>query len=1111
MPARADRLIRHVRRIVAGAAPDPAADAALLARFLASHDQAAFEALVSRHGPMVLGVCRRLLADHHQAEDAFQATFLVLARKAASVRPAGALAAWLHGVACRVALGARSAGARRRLRETAVGDLAPPDPRPDPLSELTAREALAILDEELRRLPAAYRLPLVLCCLEGLSQEEAARRLGWTPGSVKGRLERGRTRLHARLVRRGLTLTGALAAVELSRGAAPAALTAATVRQALAFAAGERTSGPATLLAEGVLRAVAGSRLKVTAALLLLGVGLMAAAGVLAQSKSGTATPQGAPPDQPGPAGAPGARVDGDGESLPQGAVLRLGSLRLRHRSALRSVAFTPDGKLLVSAGWDRVIRGWDPATGKQVRDLLAPERGVDAIAFSPDGKLLAGAGMAGDVLLWDAATGRELRRLGGHRGQVHGIAFAPKGDRLLSGDEAVARLWDVATGKVLHVLDVGQEGVSAVAFSPDGRLIAAGSAKGTAFVWETDTGKRVQQLRGEGNYVHALAFSPDGTALLSAVLNGRAAVWEVTTGKPLPPLPGQQRDVHSLAFAPDGKLLATGSGSGQLHLWEWPARKERWHVSAHPDTVQTLSFAPDGKTLASGSAESAVRLWDVATGKPLCLTAGHQERVTAVAYSPDGSTIITGAWDRTVRVWDAASGKERTTLTVGTEKEEARSPFRVGTVAHLTLAPDGKLLAVVRADESVRFWELPSGKESYRLQGSCVAISPDGRLMACGGRGTQGPEVNMGVIRLVEPATGKLVRELQGHKTQIAALTFTPDGATLLSRGMVLFGFRTGEPGESETEFLRVWDVATGKQRRAFPGAERVAGLTLSPDGRTLATYADFGKAIVLLETATGGRRAELRGHTETLFQVAFAPDGRTLASGSMDGTIRLWDLPTGKEVGRLEGHRGWVLDLAFSPDGRRLASVGLDTTALVWDVARYTRRERPLVHLGADELRSAWEDLGGDAEKAYRAAGALAAAPEQAVPFLAEKVRPAAAPDAKRVGQLIADLDGERFEVREQATRELEKLGGLAEPALRQALSGRPSAEAKRRLEGLLEKLDGATPTPEEARAVRVVEVLEHAGTAAARQLLTTLAGGVPEALLTREAKAALQRVGK
>jgi RNA polymerase sigma factor (sigma-70 family) len=1110
MTARPDQLLRRLRRIVASPAADPGSDAALLDRFVRQRDEDAFAALVARHGPMVLGVCRRVLRDGHHAEDAFQATFLILARKAATIQPPERLAAWLHGVARQVALRSLRGEARRRGREVRSALASPASTPGDALDELTARELLRTFDEELQRLPEAYRLPLTLCALEGLTQEDAARRLGWTTGSVKGRLERGRARLHARLLRRGLTLAGALAAVEVSRSAAPAVPTAATVRLALAFAAGEKSSQPAVLLAEGVLMGTAASRLRLVAALLLLGVGLAAAVGVLAQSRPGAAAPQTAPPDGPGAAGTPEARVDGDGDPLPAGALLRLGSVHLRHRNCLRSVAFTPDGKLLASAGWDPVIRFWDPQTGKEVRQVLAPEHGVDGIAFARDGKLLAGAGMDGAVLLWDAATGREVRRLEGHRRQVKGIAFSPKGDRLLSGDAAVARLWDVDTGKVLHVLDVGEGGVGVAGYSPDGRLVAASDVKGTVFVWKADSGKPLHQLRGEGNYVHALAFSPDGTALVTAVLNGPAAVWDVTTGKRLPPLPGQQRDVQSLAFAPDGKLLATGSGYGQLHLWDWPARKERWHTVAHADRVQSLSFTPDGKTLASGSAETPIRLWDVTTGKPLCPTAGHQERVTAVAYSADGSTIVTGAWDRTVRVWDAASGKERTTLAVGTEQEQEQKPFdQVGTVSHLALAPDGKLLAVVRADESVRCWELPSGKESHRFRGSCVAFAPDGQLLACGGRGTTGVEANMGVIRLYERATGKLVRELHGHKTQIASLAFTPDGKTLLSRGMVLFGFRTGEPGESETEYLRVWDVATGRQRRAFPGAARVSSLALSPDGRTLATYADMGKVIALLETATGGQRAELRGHTDMLFQVAFAPDGRTLASGGMDGIVRLWDLPTGKEIGRLEGHRGWVLGVAFAPDGRRLVSVGIDTTALVWDVARTTRRERPAVRLGADELRAAWDDLGGDPGKAYRAVGALAAAPELAVPLLAEHLKPAAAPDAKRVARLLADLDGERFEAREQATRELEKLGGLAEAALRQALAASPSAEAKRRLEGMLEKLDGATPTPEEVRAVRAVEVLEHTCTAEARRLLSALAGGVPEARLTREAKAALQRL--
>jgi RNA polymerase sigma factor (sigma-70 family) len=1101
MAARTYRLLRQLRRIVSPADADPATDAALLGRFVWERDQDAFAALVARHGPMVQGVCRRVLHDTHHAEDAFQATFLVLARKAATVRPPDRLAGWLHGVARQVALRLLRGEVRRRHRETRSALSNPGTAPGEPLDELSARELLLIFDEEVQRLPEAYRLPLTLCSLEGLTQEEAARRLGWTAGAVKGRLERGRARLHMRLARRGLTLTGVLAAVEVSRGAAPAMPAAPTVRAALAFVAGRGEPGRATLLAEGVLRGAVLGRWKVAMALVLLSVGLAATVGILARPKP--AAPAAAPPDAP----APVARVDADGEPLPVGALFRLGSLRLRHRMTLRSVAFTPDGKSLASGGWDRVISFWDPATGKEVRRVEAPEHGVDAIAFSRDGKRLAGAGMNGAVLLWDAATGKEIRRLEGHRRQVKGIAFSPNGDRLIAGDAEVARLWDVDAAKVLHVLPVGQGGVSAVAYSPDGRLVAAAGGDATTFVWDAAGGRQLHRLRGEGTYAYAVAFAPDSGALLVGVENGSAAVWDLTTSKPGRPLSGELRSLHVFAFSPDGKLLAAGDGNRRLRVWDWASRTERWRVTAHPYGVNSVSFSADGRTIATGAAESSIHLWDVTTGKPLPPTAGHQERLTAVAYSPDGRTIFTGAWDRTVRVWDAATGQERQTLTAGTEREEGQ--FGSATVSHLAVAPDGKLLAVVRADEAVRLWELPSGKELHRLRAGCIAFSPDGTLFACGGRGTDGAEINMGVIRMYERATGKLVGELHGHKTPVAAVVFSPDGTTLFSRGTVFFGARTGEVGESETEFLRAWDVAGGRQRRVFPGAALITSVALSPDGRTLATFSDQGKSVLLIETATGGKRAELHGHSEMLFQAAYSPDGRTLASAGMDGVVRLWDARAGKELARLQGHRGWVLGVAFSPDGRRLVSGSIDTTALVWDVARYTRREAATARLGADEVRSAWDDLAGDAGKAYRAVGALAAAPDQAVPFLAERVKPAAAPDPKRVAALLAGLDSERFAEREGATRELEELGGLVEPALRRALAGGPSAEVKRRLKALLEKIDGVTPEPSQVRAVRAVEVLEHAGTPAARRLLADLAGGVPQARQTREARAALRRL--
>jgi RNA polymerase sigma factor (sigma-70 family) len=169
---------------------------------------------------MALGVCRRVLRDAQDAEDAAQAAFLVLARKAATLRRPDALAGWLHGVARHLALKCCRAGDRRRERETRGARVASPLPPPDPLDQLTAREMLQVLDEELQRLPEVYRVPVILCCLEGRTQDEAAAQVGWTPGSLRGRLERGRKHLHARLARRGLELSVAWAALEVSQALA---------------------------------------------------------------------------------------------------------------------------------------------------------------------------------------------------------------------------------------------------------------------------------------------------------------------------------------------------------------------------------------------------------------------------------------------------------------------------------------------------------------------------------------------------------------------------------------------------------------------------------------------------------------------------------------------------------------------------------------------------------------------------------------------------------------------------------------------------------------------------------------------------------------------------
>jgi RNA polymerase sigma factor (sigma-70 family) len=414
MPADTHSLLRHLRRLAVPPASAAPSDACLLERCVRRRDEDAFAALVGRHGPMVYGLCRRLLADVGAAEDCFQATFVVLARRAAAVRPPEALAGWLYGVARRVALKARP---RRLPRPLPAEHLLRPAPVGDALDALTAREALYLLDEELLRLPAAYHQPLVCCCLEGLSQEEAAQRLGWTPGSVKGRLERGRKHLHIRLAKRGLTLSTALAAVEVSRGAAsvPAALAANTTRTALA---GPTKAGVAALAGDAFRSAPPGTGKLAVALLLAIGATTLGS-GVAMSPPAGTEPPgvrRGSvaePAEKPGPAALrPGQDLYGD--PLPPDAVARLGTVRFRHSYGPTALACSPNGKTLAATDGED-IRIWDMATGKVIRTYHGHASHVYCLAYSADGEHLASGSSDKTIRLWDTATGKELRRFEGH------------------------------------------------------------------------------------------------------------------------------------------------------------------------------------------------------------------------------------------------------------------------------------------------------------------------------------------------------------------------------------------------------------------------------------------------------------------------------------------------------------------------------------------------------------------------------------------------------------------------------------------------------------------------------------------------------------------------
>jgi RNA polymerase sigma factor (sigma-70 family) len=380
-----DGVWQHIRKLAAEGA-GCASDRELLERFVRDRDEASFAALVERHGPMVFGVCRRVLRHQHDAEDACQAAFLVLARRAASIRNREALGAWLHGVAYRAAASLGRRLARRRAREGPETDV----PQPE-AGDVTWREVRGIFDEELRRLPDRFRAPLLLCCLEGKTRDEAAQELGWSVGTLRGRLERGREMLRARLTRRGVTLSAALLAALLSERAASAALPAALAERILRAAVNLAVAtipAPVAGVLEEVSRAMSLTRLKIIAGVSLvvslagLGAGLLAS-GVLAARQpeppraagAGAAQvgePPAAPEEPPADAGratppgdAPGAERDAAGsrENLQKFAVAM-------HNYADTQGGIMPAPAIYTAQG---SVPGGGPAGGSAMRSAAGP------------------------------------------------------------------------------------------------------------------------------------------------------------------------------------------------------------------------------------------------------------------------------------------------------------------------------------------------------------------------------------------------------------------------------------------------------------------------------------------------------------------------------------------------------------------------------------------------------------------------------------------------------------------------------------------------------------------------------------------------------------------
>jgi len=756
------------------------------------------------------------------------------------------------------------------------------------------------------------------------------------------------------------------------------------------------------------------------------------------------------------------------GAALPDGAVARLGSLRLRTAGPIVATALSPDGKR-VAAACERAIAVWDTSTGRRVWERTLAATRVLAVSFADRGRSVAwvqrhGGGMVAD--LGGRAADRKLP-LGGERVCV-AAAFTPDGSAVATtGFTTSLQVWETATGKSVGKVS-GLDGLATVvAVSPDRtKVVTAGHDNDAGgfrvWLWDVKTDKQIGGPPTFDGRLRAVAFSPDGGTVALAGGPGqdaRIVLWDVAAGKErgsfaAPP-------AVALGFMPDGKQLFGVTPDG-IVFWNAASGAQQRRIAAPgPDEPprpvgmwlglrRPAALSADGAVVASGAAGQVVRLWKVADGTPILPPTGHTTAVQALRFGPDGNRLVSVAWDGSVRTWDLARG----TSTALMDGKAAR-------VA--AVSADLRTAAGLGVSHAIAVWDLRTKRESRQWRPDrpalALALSPDGRLLAGG--------FHDGIV-VWQAGTGAELLRIDSDQ---------PNGA-----GPRLKGLRAPP--------------------RWMHGA-----LAFSPDGKLLASGSN---GVRLYELATGRAAVTYAERIRAVRALAFSTDGATLLACSATGALHVLDVRTGTSVASLAVPREQTRAVALGPRGRRIATGGADTTILLWNAPQGRAAVQPKA---PDEktLVGYWQDLAReDPAKAWPALGALAAAGEAAAGFLKDRLPPAGGPaaDPQEVRRLVAELDSDDFRTRDEATRKLRAAGEAARLQLAEALETTRSDEVRARAEAVLSALDSPRAEGETLRRLRAIAVLERVGTDAAAKILAELAAGSPDRVTT-DARRALARL--
>ncbi len=574
------------------------------------------------------------------------------------------------------------------------------------------------------------------------------------------------------------------------------------------------------------------------------------------------------------------------------------------HTATVKSVAWSPDGKHVASAGYDETVRIWNGATGQEERILRGHGSNVRSVAWSPDSCQLASSGVDRTIKIWDAAAGVLIRTIFGHTGTVFSVAWSPDGTRLASGSaDGTVGIWEAETGKQLLSLKAHERGVRAVAWRPDGKRLASSPMKKpyALKIWNPDTGEPIASLSSHRGRISALSWSPDGTLLAASSFDRYLSIWDVEKGKER--WWKRHRDaVLACAWSPDGTSVASVSTAQRIRIWDAEAEKEVLSLRGHTDWIEHLAWSPDSERLVSCSRDRTVRIWDVRENQE-GLTLDHPPHpVVGVSWSPKGLDVASVGSSH-LKIWDGASGDLRRDV-----------PGNRCLAWH----PEGRYVAVGSLEPMITIWDAEAGEKARTLatgdkRPDRITWSSDGRRLAI---------LTADSVKVWDAWSGEKVLMLAGSSSQTGTVSWCPTSDRLAT---------------TYWENIIIWDATTGEPLQTMRGHAQkhfLASLAWSSDGRRLAS-GGADQTVKVWEPLRGAELLSLRGHTGDIDGLAWSPDADRLASASKDGTVRIWDTAGGRELLVLQGSWKGIFGVSWSRDGRRLAAAGHDGSVKVWDAS--------------------------------------------------------------------------------------------------------------------------------------------------------------------------------